>query len=176
MSYVVFWRVFPLFVINFRVTCRLIAGKCEGSKAAWDKKQCCASSGTAFKNVETVVGMLHASQLAHVLVCQPIHCQLVLCQPICCLLVLCTPCTLPAERMHASCLPVVFCQPIHCQLVLCQPIYCPLYFARHVLCLLRESTPVLCLQYFACVYFACCTLPVCTLPVCSFHMRYIVCW
>ena len=99
----------------------------------------------SFPCFKRVVGPLHASQVAHVLVCQPIHCQLVLCQPIYCLLVLCTPCALPAERMHASCLPVVFCQPIHCQLVLCQPIYCPLYFARHVLCLLRECTPVVCL-------------------------------
>ena len=104
---------------------------------------------------QRVVGPLHASQVAHVLVCPPIYCQLVLYQPIYCLLVLCTPCTLPAERMHASSLPVVFCQPIHCQLVLCQPIYCLLYFARHVLCLLVVYQ----------LYFAHCILPTSVLPV-----------
>ena len=73
----------------------------------------------SFPCFKRVVGPLHASQVAHVLACQPIHCQLVLCQPIYCLLyfarhVLCllvvyqlyfAHCILPTSVLPVSTLP-----------------------------------------------------------------------
>ena len=153
-----------------------------------------------------VVGSLHASQVAHVLLCLPIYCQLVLCLPIYCQLVFCTWCTLPTERMHAGTLPVRICQSVGCQYVVNPPVFCLLTYCQPVLCLLIECTLVHCMRYFASqylayrcktrqylanwyfdcdvlcprvvcqLYFAHGDLPACTLPTCSLHIRYIAFW
>ena len=104
------------------------------------------------KGFGSVVGSLHASQIAHVLLCLPIYCQLVLCLPIYCLLVFCTWCTLPAERMHTGTLPVIICQSVGCQYVVIPPVFCLLTDCQQVLCLLRECTLVNCMGYFASQY------------------------
>ena len=82
----------------------------------------------SFPCFKRVVGPLHASQVAHVLVCQPIHCQLVLCQQYiahCTLDAMYFACWESARRYFAcSILPVCTLPVVLCLSVLCLYVAC----------------------------------------------------